>query len=151
MTGFRIRNPDYEAEARASFAAQAMMTELGVEIEALAPGAITLSMPFNTRFTQQHGFLHGAVPSSVLDTACGFAAYTLMPPGSGVLTVEYKVSMLAPAKGERFRFEGRVVKPGRTLIFTEGEAFAIAEGVEKRISTLTATMMVVTDREDVKG
>lgn len=151
MTAFQVRNPSYEAEARAGFAAQAMMRELGVEVDSIAPGTVTLSMPFDTRFTQQHGFLHGAVPSAVLDTACGFAAYTLMPPGSGVLTVEYKVSMLSPARGERFRFTGRVVKPGRTLIFTEGEAFAIAGGVEKRISTLTATMMTVTDREDVKG
>lgn len=151
MTAFQARNPNYEPEARASFAAQAMMSELGVEIDDVGPGTVSLSMPFNPRFTQQHGFLHGGVSASVLDTACGFAALTLMPADTGVLTVEYKVSMLSPAKGERFRFHGKVTKPGRTLIFTEGQAYAITGGTEKLISTLTATMMCVANRDDVKG
>ena len=87
----------------------------------------------------------------MLDTACGFAAFTLMPPDTGVLTVEYKVSMLSPAQGTHFRFVGKVTKPGRTLIFTEGQAYAITDGTQKLISTLTATMMCVANRKDVKG
>ncbi len=151
MIGFEPRNPDYQAEVRQSFAAQAMMTELAMEIEEIAPGKVTLTMPYDTRFTQQHGFLHGGITAAGADTACGFAAFTLMPVGAGVLTVEYKVSMLAPGKGERFRFTGKVVKPGRTLVFTEGQAWAISGATTKLISTVTATLMCVEGREDVKG
>lgn len=151
MTAFKPRNPNYEVEARASFAAQPMMLELGVEIDDVAPGKVTLSMPYSARFTQQHGFLHGGVTMAGADTACGFAAFTLMPPGTGVLTVECKTSMLSPGKGERFRFTGEVIKPGRTLVFTEGRAWAISGGEEKLIATISATMMVVQGRDDVKG
>jgi len=145
------RNPSYEAEVRASFAAQAMMTELGVEIGDVVPGKVTLSMPFNARFTQQHGFLHGGVTIACADTACGFAALSLMPPDAGVLTVECKSSMLSPGRGERFRFTGEVIKPGRTLVFTEGRAWAVSGQETRLIATISATMMVIEGREDVRG
>ncbi|MEM9140655.1 MAG: PaaI family thioesterase [Pseudomonadota bacterium] len=151
MTGFKILNPDFERATRASFAGQALMREMGVGVHAIAPGRLTLAMDYDRRFTQQHGFLHGGVVAACLDTACAFAAFTLMPTGAGVLTVEYKTNFLRPAKGARFVFTGEVVKPGRTLSVTEGQAFAEDPGSSKMIATLTATIMTVDGREDVKG
>lgn len=143
--------PAFEARVRASFAAQAMMATMGMGIEWMAPGEVVLTMAANPRFTQQHGFLHGGAAAAGMDTACGFAALSLMPDDAGVLTVEFKVSLLAPGRGERFRFRGRVVKPGRTLVFCEGEAHGLSGNDERLIATVTATMMAVTGREDVRG
>ncbi len=151
MMAFEPQTPDYEARGRESFGRQAMMATLGMEIDEIAPGEVTLSMPFDARFTQQHGFLHGGATAAGLDTACGFAAYTLMPAESGVLTVEFKINLLAPASGERFRFVARVVKPGRNLIFTEGQGFAAKDDTTRMIATVTATMMVVSGRDEIKG
>ena len=142
---------DYAARARASFARQPAMETMGITVSDVAPGRVWLTMPFNEALTQQHGFLHAGVVTSALDTAAGFAAYTLMPADAGVLTVELKTSLMAPAKGQRFNFEARVLKPGRTIIFTEAVAHAIDDGREREIARLTATMMVVQGRDDVKG
>ena len=142
---------DYAARARASFARQPAMETMGITVSDVAPGRVWLTMPFNEALTQQHGFLHAGVVTSALDTAAGFAAYTLMPEDAGVLTVELKTSLMAPAKGQRFNFEARVLKPGRTIIFTEAVAHAIDGGREREIARLTATMMVVQGRDDVKG
>ena len=142
---------DYAARARASFARQPAMETMGITVSDVAPGRVWLTMPFNEALTQQHGFLHAGVVTSALDTAAGFAAYTLMPEDAGVLTVELKTSLMAPAKGQRFNFEARVLKPGRTIIFTEAVAHAIDDGREREIVRLTATMMVVQGRDDVKG
>jgi uncharacterized protein (TIGR00369 family) len=151
VTALEPRAPDFEARTRASFSRQAMMATLGVTADRVAPGEVELSMPFDARFTQQHGFLHAGAIASGLDTACGFAAFTLMPEDAGVLTVEFKLSLLAPGRGQRFRFSGRVVKPGRTLVFTEATAHATDGGSERLIATMSATMMAVTGRDDVKG
>lgn len=161
MTAFRPRNPDFEAAARASFARQGMMATLGAAIERVAPGEFDLAMPFDARFTQQHGFLHAGAIASMLDTASGFAALTLMPADTGVLTVEFKLSLLSPARGARFRFLARVVKPGRTLVFTEAAAYAGQDGTGPAgagpdgagppIAAMTATMMAIAGRDDVKG
>ena len=142
---------DYEARARASFAAQAAMQTMGIVMDDVAPGEVWLSLPFDPRLTQQHGFLHAGVVTSALDTAAGFAAYTLMPEDAGVLTVELKTSLMAPAKGERFNIHARVLKPGRTLIFTEAVASATDGARTREIARLSATMMVVQGRDDVKG
>jgi uncharacterized protein (TIGR00369 family) len=128
-----------------------MMATLGVAMDRVLPGEVELSMPADPRFTQQHGFLHGGAIAACLDTACGFAAFSLMPADAGVLTVEFKVSLLAPGRGERFRFAGRVVKPGRTLVFCEATAHALHKGEERLIATTTATMMAITGRDDVRG
>lgn len=151
MSDFVPRDPGYEARARESFGRQAMMRTLGIEIEAVAPGSVNLAMAFDQRFTQQHGFLHAATVTAGMDTACGFAAFTLMEADAGVLTIEFKVNLLAPARGDRFRFSGQVVKPGRTILVTEGRAVAIEDGDERLIATMSATMMAVTGRSDVKG
>ena len=151
MTGFRPPDAGFEARTRASFARQAFMSSMGATANHVAPGEVILSMPFDPRFTQQHGFLHGGAIAGGLDTACGFAALTLMPEDAGVLTVEFKVNLLAPGRGQRFRFAGRVVKPGRTLVFTEATAHGVEDGAERLVATMTATMMAITGRGDVRG
>ena len=97
--------------------------------------------------TQQHGFLHAGMVSTALDSACGFAALSLMPANAAVLSIEFKINLLAPAKGQSFRMEGRVIKPGRTILVTEGRAFAINDGHEKLIATMGCTLMCVQGRD----
>ena len=151
MTQFDVSDPDFEQRVRDSFHRQNAMTTLGVEIVSINPGRVEFEMPFHDGFAQQHGFVHAGIITTVLDSACGYAAFSLMPVEAAVLTVELKTSLLAPAKGERFRMVGSVVKPGRTLTFCEGTAYAINDGVEKRVTTMTATMMTVLGRDDVRG
>jgi uncharacterized protein (TIGR00369 family) len=112
----------------------------------IEPGALELQMPYDAKFSQQNGFLHGGVVSAGLDTACGLASYTLMPAHADILTVEFKINLLAPAKRQTFRFVGNVVKPGRTLVVSEGHAYAIDDSREKLIATMSATMMTMVAR-----
>jgi uncharacterized protein (TIGR00369 family) len=142
---------DFERRTRDSFARQPAMETFGATLEAVREGHAEIHLPYDENLTQQHGFLHGGVVSAALDSACGFAALTTMPPEAGILTIEFKINLLAPAKGERFRFEGNVVKPGRTITVVDGTAYALAGGSEKKIATMTATMMALYDRDDVKG
>lgn len=142
---------NYEERVRGSFARQNAMKTLGVELTKVEPGLVDLMLPFSESLTQQHGFLHAGVVSAALDSACGYAALSLMPASSGVLTIEFKVNLLAPASGPRFLFRASVTKPGRTITVTDGQAFALATGAEPRlIATMTGTMMVVTDRAGVQ-
>ena len=115
MTRFEPRNPDYRKVATATFERQQAMRTLGISLIRLEPGEVELSMPYSLQWTQQNGFVHAGFITAGLDTACGIAAFTLMPAGSDVLTVEFKTNLLAPAKGERFLFRAHVVKAGRTL------------------------------------
>lgn len=147
---FTPQNPDYDSWVRDSFARQQVMTTLGIEISQLSPGEIELTMPYSAAFTQQHGFLHAGIVSTALDSACGYAAFSLMPANAGVLTVEFKVSLLAPAKGQRFVFRAEVVKAGRTLTFCEGKAYAKDGNAELRlIASLSATIMAIYDRPGI--
>jgi uncharacterized protein (TIGR00369 family) len=151
MAVYESRDPLFEARVRDSFHRQGVMKTLGVDILALRPGEIELSMPYAQAFTQQNGFLHAGVVATVLDSACGYAAFSLMPAEAAVLTVEFKINLLAPARGERFRFEGKVVKPGRTITVSEGSAFANEGGEEKLIATMTGTLMALVGRAGVSG
>ena len=145
------RDPDFEARVRASFARQAAMATIGAEIAHLAPGEVDLRMPFSAGLTQQHGFMHAGIVGTLADSACGYAAYTLMPADAAVLSVEYKLNLLAPAAGEAFVARGRVKKSGRTLSFVEADVFAIRQGEERLIATLQGTMMTVLDRPGLSG
>ncbi len=138
----------YAARTRASFGRQAVMATLGAELAAVAPGAVTLTMGHRDALTQQHGFLHAGIVSTALDSACGYAAFTLMPADAAVLTIEFKVNLLRPARGPRFRFDARVTKAGRLVSVADGQAFEIDEaGGERLIATMTATLMTVRGRE----
>lgn len=127
------------------------MATLGVELARVAPGEVELRMAYNPALTQQHGFIHAGVVATALDSACGYAAFSLMPAEAAVLTVEFKVNLLSPAKGDAFSFVGKVVKPGRTVTVAEGDAFAHAGGESKRIARMTATLMTVTGRAGIDG
>lgn len=144
-------DPAFEQRVRASFARQQAMATLGISLEAVAPGHVVLAMAHQAPFTQQHGFVHAGIVSTALDSACGYAAFSLMPADAAVLTIEFKVNLLAPARGPRFRFEGLVVKPGRTISVVDGRAVQFdTDGKEKLIATMMATVMTVIGRDDVK-
>ena len=125
-----LADGDFEARVRDSFARQRAMATIGAELTRVTPGVVEIELPFDEALTQQHGFLHAGVISTALDSACGYAAYSLMPAGAAVLTIEFKVNLLAPGRGERFLFRGSVTKPGRTM---------------------TGTMMTVMGRDGIAG
>jgi uncharacterized protein (TIGR00369 family) len=146
MAQFEPKNPDYRAVATATFEGQRAMRTLGISIARLAPGEVDLSMQYSPDLTQQNGFVHAGIITAGLDSACGIAAFTLMPAGSDILTVEFKTNLLAPARGQRFSFRGHVVKPGRTLTVSEARAYAEFDGVESLIATMTGTLMAMQRR-----
>lgn len=146
MSAFQVQDPGYEARVRKTFAGQAALTTLGITLARIEPGTLELRMPYDANFSQQNGFLHGGIVSAGLDTACGLASYTLMPAKADILTVEFKINLLAPAKGQTFRFVGHVIKPGRTLVVSEGRAYAVEGEREKLIATMSATMMTMVQR-----
>ena len=127
--------PGFEARTRASFARQAAMATLGVRAGSRsAPGGVHLLLPHRADLTQQHGFVHAGIVSTALDSACGYAAFTLMPADAAVLTIEFKVNLLAPARGPLLRFEGRVIKAGRTISVVDGRAWQQAPTSDDRWS-----------------
>ena len=149
MTSPKASDPDFESRVRASFARQKVMTLLGASIRSLAPGLVEVAAPFRDDLTQQHGFLHGGISTALLDSACGYAALTLMPRGTGVLAIEFKVNLLAPAEGQSFVARGRVLKPGRNITVSAADLFCVRGGKEKICATMLATMMVVRDRPGI--
>ncbi|TYO67526.1 PaaI family thioesterase [Bradyrhizobium hipponense] len=146
MASFEPKNPGYGAAATAMFDAQPAMRTLGISIVRLAPGEVELAMPHSPAYTQQNGFIHAGIITAGLDNACGVAAFTLMPREADILTVEFKTTLLAPARGERFIFKAEVVKPGRTLSFCEARAFAEHEGKTTLIATMSGTLMAMLPR-----
>ncbi len=132
---------DFDALIRESFARQTIMATIGATLETIAKGRAVIALPYAKHICQQHGFLHAGVITTIVDSACGYAALSVMPEGSSVLTVEFKVNLMSPAKGERFVAEGRVVKAGRTLIVTQGEVIAIDGDKRSTVAIITATMM----------
>jgi uncharacterized protein (TIGR00369 family) len=148
---FEPMDPLFRTRVQEALARQEVMRTLGIEIARLEPGEVTLTMPFAAAYTQQHGFVHAGIVATALDNACAGAAFSLMPAGAEILTVEFKLNLLAPAQGDRFVFEGKVVKPGRTLTVCEAQAFAIDGGDEKLIATMSGTLMALFDRNAIKS
>jgi uncharacterized protein (TIGR00369 family) len=146
VSHFEPKNPDYRAVATATFDRQPAMRTLGISIARLEPGEVDLAMAYSAAWTQQNGFVHAGIITAGLDNACGIAAFTLMPANSDILTVEFKTNLLAPARGDRFVFRARVVKPGRTLTVCEALAFAEHDGAENLIATMTGTLMALPRR-----
>ena len=136
------RNPEFERAVRESFARQAHMATLDARITRLEPGAVDLTAPFDARFGQQNGFWHAGAVASLADSANGYAAFTLAPAGSDVLAVEFKINLLAPAAGEAFRAEGRVLRPGRTLTVCAADVYGIAGGTNRLIATMLSTIII---------
>jgi uncharacterized protein (TIGR00369 family) len=146
---FEPKDPDYADRVSASFARQGAMKTIGATLVAVEPGRVVIELPWAQELTQQHGFLHAGMVATAMDTACGYAGFSLMPADAAVLTIEYKINLLAPAKGQRFRMEADVVKPGRTISVVEGIAYAIDDGREKVIATMNATLMAVFGRDGI--
>ena len=146
---FEPRDPGYEARVRASFARQRVMHTIGARIVRVEPGEVELELPFRDDLTQQHGFLHAGIVTTLVDSACGYAALSVMDRDAAVLSVEYKVNLLAPATGERMRAIGRVIKSGRTLVVCGGEVIAVAGETESVVTIMQATMMAVRGRPEL--
>ena len=143
------RDPAFEARIRASFAKQGLMSTLGASILRIAPGAVEIVLPAHPSVSQQHGFVHAGAVAAIADTAAGYAALSLMPPGTGVLTTEFKINLVAPATGDRIRARSRVIKAGRTLTLAQAEVVAEGAGEEKLVAFLTATLMAIEGRHAV--
>ena len=147
MTDFTFSDPNFEARVRANFVKQGMLSTLGGSIGLICPGEVHLLAPFDSRFTQQDGFLHAGIVTTLMDSACGYAAFSLMPADSRVLSVEFKVNLLSPARGNRFRAQGQVIKHGRTLTVCEGKLFAISGNEETLCAIMQATMICIREKE----
>lgn len=147
----RLAEPGFEKRVIDSFDRQAVMKLIGASLTRVTPGLVEIEMPFREDLTQQHSFLHAGIISTALDSACGYAALSVMPEDSAVLTIEFKVNLLAPGRGDRFLFRGEVTKPGRNIMVSDGKAFAFNDGEAKLIATMTGTMMAIADREGLKG
>jgi uncharacterized protein (TIGR00369 family) len=143
------KDPAYQARIKASFDKQGLMSTLGAWVLHIAPGAVDIGLSPSPSVSQQHGFVHAGAVAAIADSAAGYAALSLMPPGAGVLTTEFKINLVAPAAGERIVARGRVVKAGRTLTLAQTEVFAETGGQEKLVALLTATLMTIEGRESV--
>ena len=134
-----------------SFSRQNAMRTIGAALTSVEYGVVEIEMPFRADLTQQHGFLHAGILSAALDSACGYAALSVMPEEAAVLTIEFKINLLSPGRGDRFLFRGEVTKPGSTIIVSDGRGYAISDGPAKLIASMTGTMMVVRGREGIAG
>lgn len=132
---------DFRARVRDDFARQGFMRLLGAEITRVEAGECDIALATRPDFTQQHGYVHAGVTTALADTAAGYAAFTLMPPGSSVLTVEFKQNLMNPAKGERLVARGKVEKSGRTLTVVRADVVAVSGGEETAVATMLATMI----------
>lgn len=134
---------DLQQRISNSFDAQGLMATLGAQLVSVADGEVQIALPFSTHLSQQHGYLHAGATTSILDSACGYAALTKAPAGYEVVSVEFKINLLRPAIGERFLAIGRVQNAGRTLIICNGEVVALRDGTRKVVALMQATMMAV--------
>jgi uncharacterized protein (TIGR00369 family) len=148
MPTFEPHDSEFAARVRSSFERQTVMATIAATLARVEPGEVEITLPYRMDLTQQHDFVHAGIIATVLDSACGYAAYTLMPSGGGVLTVEYKINLLAPAAGELFTATGKVVRPGRTLTVCRGEVTGANATV---VAVMQATIMAITDRPAIEG
>jgi uncharacterized protein (TIGR00369 family) len=139
------RDPDYAERVRTAFARQGFMTLIGAELVSVAPGAVEIALPLRPELSQQHGHAHAGAAWSIADSAAGFAAQTLMAAGDGVVTVELKISLLAPARGARLIARGRVERAGRTLTVCRSDVLAVSEGAETHVAAALGTFMRVAE------
>lgn len=141
--GFVPQDPDFELRVRRSFGEQRAMSTIGASLGTVAAGAIDVILPFREDLTQQDGFLHAGIIAAVADSACGYAAHSLMPATARVLSIEFKLNLLSPAVGEHFEARGRVLRAGKTITVCRSDVTAITGRTEKLVATMTATMMTV--------
>src|SRR4051812_28422843 len=137
---------DIETRVRESFGKQRFMETLGATLSHFAPGEVHIALPYHEAITQQHGYVHAGAVATIADSACGYAALSMMPDDAAVLSVEFKINMLSPAEGLRLVARGRVIKPGRTIVVCTADVYAERGDAEKLVATMTGTMMVVKGR-----
>jgi uncharacterized protein (TIGR00369 family) len=145
---FEPRDSDYARRCRDSFARQPFMAHLGATMRTIRPGFCEIMLPAGPHLRQQHGYYHGGSIASVLDSAAGYAAFSLVPQGMSILTVEYKLNFLLPGEGDELIARGQVVKPGRTLTIVQADAFVVAGGSERMCATSIQTLMAIVERPD---
>jgi uncharacterized protein (TIGR00369 family) len=139
---FKAVDPDFEHKVRESFSRQKLMHTIGATIAKVEPGLVEIRLSYNETLTQQNGFMHGGIITSIVDSACGYAAFTLTPPHHDVLAVEFKVNLINPARGQEFVATAHVLKAGKNLTFCEGKVMALAEGhPPKLIAAMLSTIM----------
>ena len=143
MPKFNPLDPNFAKRVRSSYDQQQCMKTIGAKLIKVSPGEVHIELPFNLALTQQHAYMHAGIIATIVDNACGFAAYTLMPATSEVLAVEYKINFLLPAKGEKFIGIGKVIKPGRTLTVCRGEVWACDQDQKQLIATMQATAVTL--------
>ncbi|HMD09509.1 MAG TPA: PaaI family thioesterase [Candidatus Acidoferrum sp.] len=148
QSGFELRDTEYKRRVRDSFERQGLMGHLGAELVSLEPGGAVIRVPFRGELTQQHGYFHAGVTGAIADSACGYAAYTLMAAEDSVLTVEYKINLLAPADGEELEARARVVRSGKTLKICMADVFVRKAGTENHCATVLATIMCMAGKAD---
>jgi uncharacterized protein (TIGR00369 family) len=148
---FQPQDPAFEARVRDSFARQRVMETIGARLVRVAPGEVDIEMPYRADLSQQHGFLHAGIVSTVLDSACGYAAFSLMPADAAVLSIEFKTNLMAPARGELLIARAHVVRAGRTVTVCTADAFMVENGAEKHVATMLGTMMTLLDRPGLSG
>ncbi|ATE61370.1 PaaI family thioesterase [Thauera sinica] len=148
---FQPRDPDYADRVRASFGLQQAMELIGAELAVVEPGYVEIHLPHRPQITQQHGYIHGGVVGMVADSAAGYAANTLTPADASVLTVEYKMNLVAPADGQRLVARGEVVRPGRTLIVTRADVYAIRDGQWTLCAIMQQTIMAMHGKMEREG
>ncbi|GLV54724.1 thioesterase [Dictyobacter sp. S3.2.2.5] len=141
MADFQVTNDEFPQIVRANFMRQGLMQHLGATLEDVQPGYVRIQMPYQHSLTQQHGYFHAGAITSIVDSACGYAALTLMPPDTDVLTIEYKVNFMAPARGTLAIAHGRVLKPGRTITVCQGEVITLNDNREQVCATMLATII----------
>jgi uncharacterized protein (TIGR00369 family) len=141
MNGFTVRDPAFRDRVRESFDSQTFMRTLGVRMTGLEPGRCILEMETRPDLCQQNGFVHAGATTAIADTAAGYAAFSLVPPGANILTVEFKMNLLNPAAGERLTARAEVIKSGRTLMVVRSDVVALKDGGESPVATMLATMM----------
>lgn len=140
---FEVSDPNFKSRVERSFAEQAVMSLIDASITRVEPGQVQIELPYREDLCQQDGFIHAGISSTIMDSACGYAAFTLMPADARVLTIEFKINLLAPAAGEHFRAVGRVRKPGRSVTVAESELHAVADGADRLVATMVGTLMTM--------
>ena len=143
MSAFTPADAEFEQRVRRSFGEQRVMSAIGASLGDVEPGAVDIVLPFRDDLTQQDGFLHAGIVATIADSACGYAAYSLMPASARVLSIEFKLNLLAPAVGERLIARGRVIRAGKTITVCRADVAAMIDRKEKLIATMTGTMMMV--------
>lgn len=151
MPDFKPMNPDYENVVRESFAKQGVMGHIGAVLGEINPGFCEIRVPYSDDLSQQHGFFHGGIVGTIADSAAGYAAFSLMAAGDGILTVEYKLNLMAPADGDMMIARGEVIRPGRSLTVGKADVFVSKAGRETQCALMQITLMRIVGRADVTG